>query len=334
MPTTTDTTSQTLTDLLSHLIRMPTVTSDHATNRAATDWVQEQLYGLPLKFKRFEHNDVSSLIATTPAVSNPKKPKLWLYAHIDVVPGTPDEFKPVERDGKLFGRGVFDMKYAIALYIKLLCDLGEDLKSYDLGLIIVSDEEGAGENGAGYLASLGYAGKAMLLPECGTSWSLETGAKAVHRWRVTAAGHSGHAARPWLGTNAIDRLTAFLDRIRSQFPTEPCGNQDHLHNTINIGTIQGGAAANQIPGSAEATFDIRLIPDTSALDSEAIVRAAADAPGLHVEQLLSGTAFSLPTNGPAKLFESLVLEITGRSLAELSLTPPPTPVFLQPTVSR
>src|ERR1041385_2774437 len=125
--------TKTLTDILSHLIRMPTLTADHATNRAALDWVEEQLHELPLRIQRLEHKGVSSLVATTPAVKNPKRPRLWLAGHMDVVPGDPKDFPPRVHDGKLFGRGAFDMKYGLAVFIKLLRELGPDLAKYDLG---------------------------------------------------------------------------------------------------------------------------------------------------------------------------------------------------------
>jgi succinyl-diaminopimelate desuccinylase len=312
---TTTQNSTSLTELLMHLIRMPTVTSDHATNRAALDWVQEQLHGLPLSFRTVTDAGVTSLIATTPAVKNPKKPKLWLAGHIDVVPGTPAEFKPVIKDGKLYGRGVFDMKYGLAIYIHLLRSLGEDLADYNIGLMIVSDEEVGGHHGAGHLASLGYTSETMLMPECGTSWSLETGGKAVSWWRAVATGLSGHASRPWLGNNAISRLTKFLADVEQDFPSEPCGDERHLHDSINFGTIKGGAATNQIAGLAEATIDIRLMPTTRVADiQKRLEEAAAAVPGVSIERLIYDPAYSIPADGPARLFEQLTGEITGREV--------------------
>lgn len=305
----------TITDLLSHLVRMPTISSDRSTNRAALDWVQEQLRGLPLDFKTVTHAGVSNLIATTPAVLDPKKPKLWLCAHMDVVPGTPAEFIPTIKDGKLFGRGVFDMKYAIAIYIALLQELGADLRHYDLGLMIVGDEEVGGGGGAEHLTGLGYTGEAVLLPECGTSWNLETGAKAHSWWKVTSRGISGHAARPWQGLNAIDQLNRYLDHIHANFPSEPCGDEHHQHNTMNIGTISGGAATNQIPGLAEATIDVRLAPGTSTKQLQGYFEAAtATLPSVTWNNLAADDGFTLRTDGPARLFEQIVLEMTGRRL--------------------
>jgi len=48
---------------------------------------------------------------------------LFLVAHIDVVGAKKELFRAKIKGKKLFGRGAFDMKYAIACYMKLLFDL-------------------------------------------------------------------------------------------------------------------------------------------------------------------------------------------------------------------
>ena len=315
MPTSIDTTTDTLTQLLSHLIRMPTASADHATNRAALDWVQEQLRDLPLSFKHLEHNNYPSLIATTPAVADAKKPKLWLMGHIDVVPGDAGDFNPTVRDGKLYGRGAYDMKYGLAVFIHLLRQLGEDLADYDLGLMITSDEEDGGFDGAGWLASQGYTSRAMILPECGVPWDMESGAKAIARYHLTSSGASGHGARPWEGVNAIDQLMDYLELIKQHFPTEPCRDAKHEHNTLNVGTISGGRAPNQIADYAEAMVDMRLIPATSFATAHAwFTTASATIPSVIATPGVSGVGFETINGDAVKLFRKLVTEVTGRTV--------------------
>src|ERR1700751_2829536 len=109
MPTVTSTSTDTIVELLSHLVRFPTMSKDRATNQVALDWVEEQLSHLPLKFHRYEHQGFASLVATTPAVTDPKNPRLWLAAHMDVVEGPPAAFVPRVENGRLHGRGTHDM---------------------------------------------------------------------------------------------------------------------------------------------------------------------------------------------------------------------------------
>src|SRR5918998_2694288 len=42
------------------------------------------------------------------------QPRILLHGHADVVPGNEDQFETREQNGELFGRGVYDMKGALA----------------------------------------------------------------------------------------------------------------------------------------------------------------------------------------------------------------------------
>ena len=314
MPTST-TKSITLTDLLSHLIRMPTVTSDHATNRAAMDWVQEQLQGLPLQFKRFENNGFPSLVATTPTVADHKNPRLWLVGHMDVVPGANSDFSPKLQGGKLVGRGAFDMKFAIACFIRLLQELGPDLARYNLGLMITSDEEAGGQHGVRWLVDQGYLGQAALLPDGGFNWEMELGAKGIIWWGLDAVGQSTHASTAWRGANALDRLIAFVNVIQSHAIKEPCGDLVHAHHTINLGKLTGGSVPNQVPNHATAEIDFRITPSQSVETVNGwLAEAAAAVPGVTARVILSNPAYTIPQDGPVTLFRQLAGELTGRTL--------------------
>src|SRR5690349_11470695 len=59
--------------------------------------------------ERFEQNDKPSFLAYRGS-TRPEKFDILLNGHIDVVPGNPEQFVPVEKDGKLYGRGALDMK--------------------------------------------------------------------------------------------------------------------------------------------------------------------------------------------------------------------------------
>ncbi|HSX01823.1 MAG TPA: M20/M25/M40 family metallo-hydrolase [Candidatus Saccharimonadia bacterium] len=314
MPT-SSTTIETLTSLLSHLVRFPTVPEDTATNRAALDWVQEQLKGLPLRIERLEHNGVPALLATT---KHPRNPKLWLLGHIDVVPAPASAFEPVIKDGRLMGRGAFDMKYGIACFIALLQELGPQLSQYDLGLMLTADEEAGSADGAEWLAARGYRSQAIFLPECGTSWHMELGAKGIINWQLTARGQSAHGSRPWLGRNAIDRLLRVVDLARQNVPTEPCGDPAHLHCTMNLGQLTGGEAANQVPELAQAALDMRIVPGISLEEAAAwVANAAATDDSVEAKILFSSPPFRNPDGTAVELFQRLANEAYGQRVPSM-----------------
>lgn len=312
MPTLTHTP---LVDILARLIRFPTVSTDTAANTAALDWVESQLQGLPLDIRRFENDGFPALIATTPAAGH-LNPRLWLAGHIDVVPAAAADFEPRLEDGRLIGRGTFDMKYAIACFIRLLQELGPELANYDLGLMLTSDEEAGGLQGVRWLVDdLGYRGGAVLLPECGTSWTIEIAAKGTTCWQLRSRGLAGHASRPWNASNAIDNLMAFVDRLKTNVPAEPCGDDSHRHCTVSLGQISGGEAANQVPAHAEGLLDIRLAPGTSLDDVQDWMEAATRAvPGVEVSLVHGSAAIENPLEGPAAVFAAAVRDESGPEL--------------------
>ncbi|MEM4648298.1 MAG: hypothetical protein QXO12_03265, partial [Candidatus Pacearchaeota archaeon] len=57
-----------------------------------------------LIIERFEKNQKPSVLIYK-GKKRPERFKIILNAHLDVVVGKPEQFKPYEKDGKLFGRG-------------------------------------------------------------------------------------------------------------------------------------------------------------------------------------------------------------------------------------
>jgi succinyl-diaminopimelate desuccinylase len=282
-----------ITALLERLIKFPTVTHDKATNRAALDWVEQQLSTLPLYISRYEHNSFASLIATT---RRTKSPHLWLLGHIDVVPGAPATFQPRVEDGRIYGRGSHDMKFAIAIFIAL-------------GLMLTSDEEVGGEDGVKWLLEKGYRGSVVINPDTSKNWDIEVGSKGLMWWELNATGAPAHASRTWEGINAIDLLTRFVDNVRSHLKPEPCGDSDHWHSTVNYGTISGGTTPNQVPEKAMAVLDIRITPDTTLDDIRVWMKEAEGAvPGVTATPQLAYDPYSVRNRSPIKHFQRVAKE--------------------------
>lgn len=237
-------------DILADLIAFPTVSGNHEANHQALDYIEHFLRERGLLVKRHEWGGFESLVATTRPT---KTPRIMLAGHIDVVPAPPRFFQLEERDGRFYGRGTCDMKFAIAAYLQLVDDIQDDLESYDFGIMITTDEELGGRDGVKALLHEGYRAEAFVLPDGGDSWALEQSAKGIIWVTATASGASAHGSRPWEGQSAIEKMMLFLQAVQRDLFAE----QNDDTSTINIGAIHGGSAVNQVADVCTADIDMR-----------------------------------------------------------------------------
>jgi acetylornithine deacetylase len=88
-----------------------------------------------------------------------------------------------------------------------------------------------------------------------TDNDLAIGSKGTFRLKIKTSGKAAHSAYPEEGDSAIERLLDILEDVRhTKFPHDEFFGE----TTVNIGTIEGGAALNVIPPTAEAGLAIRL----------------------------------------------------------------------------
>lgn len=287
---------------LKKLVSAKTLSLDHQANQKLLDDIVKELKHLPLFIKRLSFNSFPALVITT---RKTKTPKIFLVAHLDVVGGSDMVFEPKRRGQKLFGRGVFDMKFAAASFLVLLKELGAELPKYDFGVIFTTDEELGGQHGMKKIVETGYKAKLAILPDGGEDWTVQKSAKGIYQLKIESFGVSGHGSRPWTGENAIMQLMKFLSQLQSLFITEPCGNKDHDHNTINVARIAGGAETNKIPDYAEVQVDIRVSAKSSVKEIRGRVFALAKKyPKITIKQTSTANPYSVDTKNP--LFKKFI----------------------------
>ncbi len=277
---------------LSELVRFETLSLDHRENTRALEWFKNELRGLPLVFQEFKSNGFPSLFIST---RKTKKPKILLQAHIDVVGGSKKNFMPRVSGSALFGRVVFDMKFAAACYVELFKRLGKKLSDMDIAILLTTDEEIGGKHGVGEFINRGFSCDFFVLPDGGENWTLQKSAKGILQLSVTSTGKSAHGSRPWTGSNAVENLTDFLVRFKKIFPIEPCGDSEHFHSTASVGSIRGGEEINKIPDYAETKIDIRLVPGSGSVYLGRIQKLVKKHPGIVFKIVSQADPYSLPT---------------------------------------
>jgi succinyl-diaminopimelate desuccinylase len=254
---------------------------------------------------------------------------LHFNGHYDVVPGgsgwtVTEPFKPVVRDGRLYGRGACDMKGGIAAVLGALklAQLRGDEPVTGLEVAFVPDEEIGGECGTGYLVGevLERPPDYVVIPEpsgLGRPWN---GHKGILWARVRVKGRSGHASMPWLSRNAFltaSRLALELQRTlaaifssrRSKYRFEP---PEAAWPTVAIGgeaCVPGGGKTNQIPGEFVFTIDRRLIPEETVEEAlgelEAALRWASTSLGGVEYEVEVTNKSEAAANDPGELYQAL-----------------------------
>ena len=194
------------------------------------------------------------------------KETLLLEAHLDTVHGdgmSIDPFKPVVKDGKLYGRGACDTKGSIAAFLHAVTSLLESGKKLrrNVRFLFVSDEEYrfSGAEAAirkGLRASFGIAGEP-------TNCSIVRAHKGVTRWKIITRGVSAHSAFPERGRNAIYLMSEVIKRIEAYAGGLARRNTHPLLGpaTISVGVIEGGQAVNIVPDSCWIEIDRRSLPE-------------------------------------------------------------------------
>ncbi|WP_295013111.1 succinyl-diaminopimelate desuccinylase [uncultured Microbacterium sp.] len=202
--------------------------------------------------------------------------RVAIAGHIDTVPINDNlPTRDIEVDGEAFlwGRGTVDMKAGVAVQLKLAAELVDP--AVDITWMWYDNEEvEAARNGLTLLAArrpdLFQADFAILgEPSDG---EVEGGCNGTLRAVVRTSGVRAHAARAWIGENAIHAAAPILARLAEYRPREVSVEGLDYREGLNAVRISGGVAGNVIPDACEVEVNYRFAPSKSAADAEAHVR--------------------------------------------------------------
>jgi succinyl-diaminopimelate desuccinylase len=276
-----------LVALTCDLIAIPSTAENEPALAESIDYVERYLSAIPGIFvQRYESDRKPCLVAT---LRETRSPRVFLNAHLDVVPGRPEQYRPEVRDGRIYGRGSQDMKGSGAVLLRLLKDLAALPERPDVGFQFVSDEEIGGVHGTGHLLEQGWTCEFFLAAEP-TDLQICHAHKGVFRAEVRIPGRPAHGSRPWEGENPIVALGSGLAALEERFPTP--GGPEWVTTAVPT-LVSAGEAVNRLPEQAVLTLDIRNIPE----DTPATLLAALQScfPGAEVLQI-GGSGAPLDTN--------------------------------------
>ena len=181
-----------------------------------------------------------------------------LHGHIDVVPAQAGQFEPRVEGDRLYGRGTYDMKGALAAMLLTTAAMrDQDRVRVRMGIVGDEESEEEAERGSDHLVD---SGSRRLRDH-------RRADRPPHRGRgqggagVAAAGSgiAAHGATPWLGDNAVLRAIDVFRSIES-LPFARHSSELFDRPSINLGRILGGDALNKVPDQCAIDVDIATCP--------------------------------------------------------------------------
>jgi acetylornithine deacetylase/succinyl-diaminopimelate desuccinylase-like protein len=253
-------------ELLEELVKIPSVSSDIPELLRIINYCKDYFKNYKnVFFKDFISNRKPSVL-----ISNCDTLSLDLLTlgHLDVVPVQDNSmFVPVIKDGKMYGRGVVDMKSADVVSMKMLEYVLENNFKLKFGILLVTDEEVGGVDGAKkWSQELNLKSKILLdLDCCGNINKITKRGKGLFRFRLTAVGESAHGSMPWLGIDANQNLIQTIINLQKHIPyiSKDTPIDDKWITTLHVGIINGGTAVNIICPNSVAEIDCRRTDEYS-----------------------------------------------------------------------
>jgi acetylornithine deacetylase len=188
---------------------------------------------------------------------------LMFCGHVDTVgvAGMTDPFTPVEKDGRLYGRGAQDMKGGVAAMIAAVRVVAEQggLPSGRLILAAVVDEEHSSIGADAVVAEWSADGAVVTEP---TNLEIAVGHKGFAWVEVDVRGKAAHGSRPEEGEDAILRMGRVLkhlealDRDLQRRMPHPRLGTGSLHASF----IEGGGELSSYPDRARLQLERRTLP--------------------------------------------------------------------------
>lgn len=257
--------------LLADLVAIPSM-NPMGRGRRGNEYTEQAIADYAVAFLKKHSIDVElqehlpgrpNVLAT---ISTGAPDTMLLEAHLDTVYAdgmTIEPFKPVVRDGKLFGRGSCDTKGSIAAFLQAAVEVAKAPKQlrHNILLLFVSDEEYkfTGAQFAarrGIKADFGIAGEPTQLHIVRTH-------KGVTRWKIATHGVAAHSAYPDRGKNAIYSMSKVIGRLE-EYATKLYAGQPHPvlgSPSLSVGVIEGGQAVNVVPDRCWIEIDRRTLPN-------------------------------------------------------------------------
>ena len=256
---------------------------------ACGDWTASRIGEMGLQVTRMQvQGKRENLLAAVAGKQD--APRLVLLAHLDTVPigggWTKEPLGGEISDDLIYGRGACDMKGGVAVSLGLMEALQRagGMRG-DVVFVATVDEEAPDMLGAQHLVQSGLLrpdDQVIALEPTGTRLRI---AQMGLRWlQVKVTGRMAHAGRAHLGIDSAHVMARIVDRLKAHIAALPHEDEILGRPRFTCGVFHAGVATNVVPPSAEAYFDVRIVPpmrveDVVPMVSEIAAGVVAEFPG-------------------------------------------------------
>lgn len=199
-------------------------------------------------------------------------PNILVLCHMDTVfpIGTLARMPCFEKDGRIHGPGVQDMKAGIVITLAAIARLTASglPASRSVTALFTSDEEVGSLTSRPLIEALaGQAELVIVMEPSLPDGALKTWRKGVGDYVIRVRGRAAHAGgNHEIGRNAIEELAHQVIAIQKLTDYQKA-------TTLNVGLIQGGIATNVVPDEAVAEIDMRVLQPGEAERIDAALHA-------------------------------------------------------------
>jgi acetylornithine deacetylase len=276
-----------------------------AGERALADFVTDWCKGADLDVDELGPRERPSVIATAHGSGGGRS--LLLNAHLDTVgvAGMEAPFEPRVEDGRLYGRGAYDMKGALAAILDAAAKVKAEPLRGDVIVTAVADEELASIGTAAMLERVRADAALVVEP---TELKVAVAHKGFVGFEIETHGVAAHGSRPHLGVDAIAKMGPVLVALKQLDERLQSGTRHPLvgPGSVHASLIEGGQEFSSYPAQCLLSGERRTIPGETIEHVQAELRELA--PDADRRLTISREPFEVSAGEP---FVQLVAEIAG-----------------------
>src|SRR5215207_1360121 len=194
---------------------------------------------------------------------------LMLNGHLDTVgvEGMSEPFSARVSEGRLYGRGGYDMKGGVAAAMLAAVAAAREELAGDVVVTAVADEEHSSVGTQAVLERVGADACVVTEP---TGLDVMVAHKGFAWWEVTAAGRAAHGSQPHLGVDAIAAIGPVLVGVAELERSLAARRHELLGpGSVHASLIAGGQELSSYPERCTLAIERRTLPGEGAEQLEA-----------------------------------------------------------------